>query len=33
MMTHKKIMTITAVTTMTTIRVGDDFNDDNEIRD
>lgn len=28
-MTHKKIMTITAVTT---IKVGDDFNDDNEIR-
>ena len=30
MMTHNKIMSIT---TVTTIRVGDDFNDDNEIRD
>ncbi len=31
-MTHNKIMTTTAVTAITTIRVGDDFNDDNEIR-
>ena len=29
MMTHNKIMSIT---TVTTIRVGDDFNDDNDIR-
>ncbi len=26
-MTHNKIMTITAVTTVTTIKVGDDFNE------
>ncbi len=31
-MTHNKIMTTTAVTTVTTIKVGDDFNDDNGIR-
>ncbi len=30
MMTHNKIMSIT---TVTTIKVGDDFNDDNGIRD
>ncbi len=30
MMTHNKIKSIT---TVTTIKVGDDFNDDNEIRD
>lgn len=31
-MTHNKIMTTTAVTIVTTIKVGDDFNDDNGIR-